>query len=181
MASLYTTTDNVAGMFPSFQTGIPQQRPSSDLIQQFIDDIAEELNAILYRRGFVSFGQKTVPDDIDIAEQIAPGALQVLELLNRYGAAAQLGVVLASFGITQAKLLADAYEKTYIWRKNQLAGVDANGKPLPNGGMYDKFFDPNAATPSAEPALAYIAGGDEPRVEPVDEGLSNWNGKFLVM
>ncbi len=45
----YTTITQVAGMFPTFTRNGPKG-PSDTLIQNYIDDVAGELDAILQRR-----------------------------------------------------------------------------------------------------------------------------------
>jgi len=46
----FTTVKAVCLLYPSFQTGVPNQKPSNTLIQQFIDDVADIITAILLRR-----------------------------------------------------------------------------------------------------------------------------------
>jgi hypothetical protein len=179
----YTTVDQVAAMFPAFIRGGANQKPSDNYIEIFIDDVAGELDAILARR----FG--------DLIASVAPAsspatslqvwvgtlpsdAINVLEKLNRYGAAVQLGETLASFGVAGTRDLAKSYAAQYDRMFRQLDARDDRGRPLASG-PYDKLFNPLARTETAEPALEGIAGGDMPTGVPAaEEGLSNFFGKF---
>ena len=46
----YTDVGKVAGMFPTFARGGANQKPSDSLIQQYLDDVTAEINAVLDRR-----------------------------------------------------------------------------------------------------------------------------------
>jgi hypothetical protein len=53
----YTSITNVAGMFPNFARGGTNQRPADTLIQQYVDDVAGEVDAVLNRRFATAIGQ----------------------------------------------------------------------------------------------------------------------------
>ncbi len=170
----YTSVDQVTGMFPTFQRGSPQQRPSDTLIQQYIDDVAAEIDAVLTRRGFVATGLSNV----QIRPLLSAGALDICEMINRFGAARQLGETLATFGVIGARDLARIFRDDYERLKNALDARDAQGRALASGS-YDKYFDPLARTETAQPALQAIAGGDQPSGQtPADTGSSQVFGKF---
>ena len=98
-------------MFPTFRRGIPQQNPPDTLIQTYIDDVAGEINAVLDRR----FGEaiQAAPYNGSLSAWIvalSTDARNVLERINRYGAATQLGQTLASFGVAAVRELAQDCE-----------------------------------------------------------------------
>ncbi len=170
----YTTVDNVAAMFPGFVRGTPQQKPSDVLIQTYIDDTAAEVNAILVRRGFVNPGLSAP----QIQLMLPPDSLNICEMINRYGAAAQLGQTLSTFGVATAKDLAASLDDGYQRLKADLDARDSRGFPRPSG-PYDKYFDPLARTETAQPGLRANAGGDQPEAQvPADTGSSQVFGKF---
>ena len=234
----YTTVSNVAGMFPSFARGIPQQKPPDSLIQQYIDDVSGDINASLLRRfaeaiqqngngSFSSFlsgllvasdlwqpdtgygpavlaldsngnpqlafvagtsgpaapGWSTVPgcyttDGSVTWQNVSNDASRILEKINRYGAAAQLGETLATFGVAGARDLAQSLEVEYEGLLEALNARDKNGRPL-DSGLYDYLFDPQSRVLSPRPGLRGIAGGDQPKGQtPADLGMSNFFGKF---
>jgi len=170
----YTSVGQVAGMFPTFVRGTAQQKPSDTLIQQYIDDVAGEIDAVLTRRGFVTTGLSNT----QIQVLLSAGALNICEMINRYGAARQLGETLATFGAATARQQAQSFGANYERLKNSLDARGERGEPLASGS-YDKYFDPLARTESAEPALEAIAGGDMDRSQTPDEmGSSQAFGKF---
>ena len=170
----YTTVANVAGMFPTFVRGTAQQKPADALIQTYIDDAAAEINAVLVRRGFVSTGLTAA----QIQALLSPDAADICEMINRYGAAAQLGQTLATFGVLSAGTLSKTFADNYQRLKNDLDARDPQGRPLASG-PYDKYFDPLARTETAQPALKAISGGDQPEGQtPADTGSSQVFGKF---
>ncbi len=172
----YTTIANVAGMFPNWMRGTPQQKPSDTFVQQFVDDVAGEINAVLNRRfataiaGSGSFSSYISALPLD--------ASNILEKINRYGAAAQLGDALATFGVAAARELGRAFHDEYVEMLNQLDARDARGQALASG-RYDKEFDAVARTETPRSAFQGVAGGDQDiRQTPSDAGLSNVFGKF---
>ncbi len=234
----YTTVSNVAGMFPSFTRGTPQQKPPDTLIQQYIDDVAGDIDASLLRRfaeaiqqngngSFTSFlsgllvatnlwqpntsyaaavlaldsngnpqlvfvagtsGSSTpawstvsggyTTDGTVIWQNVSNDASHILEKINRYGAAAQLGGTLATFGVADARDLAQSLEVEYDALLEALNARDKNGRPL-DSGLYDYLFDPLSRVQSPRPGLRGIAGGDQPKGQtPADLGMSNFFGKF---
>lgn len=234
----YTTVSNVAGMFPSFARGTPQQKPPDTLIQQYIDDVAGDINASLLRRfaeaiqqsgggSFSSFlsgllvasnlwqpstsyaaavlvldsnanpqlafvagtsgpsapawstvsGDYT-PDGSVTWQNVSNDACQILEKINRYGAAAQLGATMATFGVAGARDVAQSLEAEYEGLLEALNARDKSGKPL-DSGLYDYLFDPQSRVQSPRPGLRGIAGGDQSSGQtPADLGMSNYFGKF---
>lgn len=232
----YTTITNVAGIFPTWVRGTPQQKPSDALVQQYIDDAAGEIDAVLNRRfatamatassftawlatlpvastlwqastpyalnalvldangnpqqvttagtsGAAQPAWSTVPggsttDGPVVWKNVASDPSHILEKINRYGAAAQLGETLATFGVASARELGKNFRDGYLDLLNELDARDARGHPLPSG-RYDKQFDSVARTETPRPAFQAVAGGDQdPKQTPVDVGLSNVFGKF---
>src|SRR5579863_1116213 len=105
-------------------------------------------------------------------------ASRILEKINRYGAAAQLGQTLATFGLTSARSTAQCFAGDYATLVNDLDARDAKGAPLASG-RYDHLFDPQARTETPRPGLKSVAGGDQPDDQrPVDTGSSQVFGKF---
>jgi hypothetical protein len=178
----YTSVDQVAAMFPAFVRGGANQKPTDTYIQQFIDDVAGELDAILMRRfgdliASVEGGTEQTQLEAWVAT-LSADATNVLEKLNRYGAAVQLGQTLASFGVAGTRDLAKSYASEWERMRRDLDSRDDRGRPLASG-PYDKLFNPLARTETAEPALEGIAGGDQPIGEScANQGLSNFFGKF---
>jgi len=175
----YTTVGNVAGMFPTFKRGIPQQNPPDALIQQYIDDVASEINAIIDRRfAEAIIGPPSYDDVGDFVASLGIDGQNICEKINRYGAAAQLGETLATFGVAGARDMGKSFESIYLEMLDNLDARDSHGKPL-NSGPYDHLFDPQARTETPRPGLQGIAGGDQPEDQtPMDIGLSNVFGKF---
>jgi len=175
----YTTVGNVAGMFPTFKRGIPQQNPPDALIQQYIDDVASEINAIIDRRFAEAIAGPPAYDEIaDFIASLGNDAQNIMEKMNRYGAAVQLGETLATFGIAGVRDLAKSFMLVYEQMFNDLDARDARNQPL-RSGPYDHLFDIQARTETPRPGLEGIAGGDQPEDQtPMDIGLSNVFGKF---
>lgn len=174
----YTTIQNVAGMFPAFQRGTPQQKPADALIQQYIDDVAGDIDAILQKRFGEIINANYAANFTAFQTAFLSDAQNVLEKINRYGAAAQLGQTLATLGVASAERLAADFQAQYHNLAAELcASEDKAGVGI--GGLYDHLFDPQSATPSPRPGLRGIAGGDQPRDQtPEDTGMSNFFGKF---
>ena len=166
-------------MFPTFKRGGPQQNPPDALIQTYIDDVAGDIDAALERR----FGQaaQAAPFNGSFAAWLAAlsgDAQNVLERVNRYGAAAQLGQTLASFGVTAARDLAQDCYAHYSDLLGELNARDRSGRATPSG-LYDHLFDSQARTETPRPGLEAVAGGDQPRGQaPADTGSSQVFGKF---
>jgi hypothetical protein len=153
----YTTITQVAGMFPTF-TRSGAKGPSDTLIQNFIDDVAGEIDAILQRRfqeAYSSLGF-TAWQGTFSADQ-----LNLLEKINRYGACAQLAGVFETFGIAAAVRVAKGLEDEFHKLSNKLNARDEHGKPLEQGGDYDFLFDPLAKVETPRPQLGGVAGGDQ--------------------
>lgn len=106
---------------------------------------------------------------------------QVLERGNRYGAAAQLGAILASFGVAAAAKIAEEYRKA-DWAPfaAELNSETLTGKPKASG-IYDVLFDGQASIQTPRPLLSGVAGADQPYgIAPAQEGISSLFGKFGV-
>ncbi|MGH9358554.1 MAG: hypothetical protein ACRD22_06590 [Terriglobia bacterium] len=175
----YTTIANVAGTFPAFARGTVQQKPADPLIRTYIDDAAGDLNAILQRRFSEVIKEQYGGNFAAFQAALTPDALNVLERINRYGAAAQLGETLASYGVAAAERLAQEFKDEYNRLIAELNGNADKGGSMAGGGLYDHLFDSQSATPSPRPALEGIAGGDQPKGQvPRDVGTSNFFGKF---
>ncbi len=175
----YATVDKTANMFPTFVRGTAQQKPTDAQIQQYLDDVAAELDAVLQRRFSETITNPatggTFPSWI---ASLSTDALNILEKINRYGGAAQLGVTLATMGVAGARDLAKYFGTEYERLKHDLDARDANGEPL-RSGPYDHLFDTLARTETPRPALKGVAGGDQPPGQDVaQQGLSNAFGKF---
>ena len=174
----YTTIQNVAGMFPTFQRGASTQKPADPLIQTFIDDVAGDIDAILQTRFGEVIQSGYAGSFSGFQAAFSTDATNVLEKINRYGAAAQLARTLSTVGVAAAEKLGGDFEGEYEELRNRLEARDGDGRPLP-GGLYDYLFDPEAAITSPRPGLRGVAGGDMPRGEtPEDQGLSDYFGKF---
>jgi hypothetical protein len=165
----YTTITQVAGMFPTF-TRSGAKGPSDTLIQNFIDDVAGEIDAILQRRfqeAYSSLGF-TAWQGTFSADQ-----LNLLEKINRYGACAQLAEVFETSGIAAAVRVAKGFEDEFHELSNKLNARDAEGKPLAQGGDYDYLFDPLAKVETPRPQLGGVAGGDQYPSETSNEDSTN--------
>ncbi|MGH9468817.1 MAG: hypothetical protein ACRD1N_00575 [Terriglobia bacterium] len=174
----YTTVPNVAGMFPTFVRGTAQQKPADTLIQQYVDDVAGEIDAVLNRRFGETIRAAYGGNFAAFQSALSLDALNVLEKINRYGAAQQLGESLAAFGVAAAQSLAQGFAAEFERVMGELNATGERGEPLP-GGVYDHLFDAAAATPSPRPGFQGISGGDQPRNQtPEDVGMSNFFGKF---
>jgi len=165
----YTTTTQVAGMFPTF-TRNGAKGPSDTLIQTFIDDVAGEIDAILQRRFQETFSNQgfTAWKGTFSADQ-----LNLLEKINRYGACAQLAEVFETSGIAAAARVAKGFEDGFREQCNKLNARDADGKSPAQGGDYDYLFDPLAKIETPRPQLGGVAGGDQYPSGTSSEGSTN--------
>ena len=165
----YTTVTQVAGMFPTFTRNGPKG-PSDSLIQNFIDDVAGEIDAILQRRfqeaysslGFIAWLGAFSTDQVNLLEKI-----------NRYGACAQLAEVFETSGIAAAARVAKGFEDEFRELSNKLNARDTDGKPLAQGGDYDYLFDPLAKVETPRSQLGGVAGGDQYPSETSSEDATN--------
>jgi hypothetical protein len=175
----YTTVDQVAGMFPTFKRGSPQQNPPDTLIQTYIDDVAGDIDAALERRFNEAVQAAPFNGSFTAWLSALPADAQnVLERINRYGAAGQLGQTLASFGVAAARELAQDCDAHYGELLGELNARDKSGRPT-TSGLYDHLFDPLARTETPRPGLEGVAGGDQPRGQtPAETGSSQVFGKF---
>ena len=165
----YTTITQVAGMFPTFTQNGPKG-PSNTLIQNYIDDVAGEIDAILQRRfqeAYSSMGFSAWQGTFS-ADQ-----LNLLEKINRYGACAQLAEVFESSKIAAAARVAKSFADDFRELCSKLNARGVDGKPLAQGGDYDYLFDPLAKVETPRPQLGGIAGGDQYPSETPSEGVTN--------
>ncbi len=170
----YTTVTNVAGMFPTFKTGGTNQAPSNTLIQQYIDDVAGDIDAVLQRRFAQAISQSFGGSFAAFQAAFSTDALNVLEKINRYGACAQLGLTLATMGVAAAERLGKEFEAEFEERLGDLGAYDDKGDAMMSG-LYDYLFDPESATESPRPAFEGVAGGDQQRGETArEEGLDDY-------
>ena len=140
--ALQTWTNIVAvcGEVPAFKRG---GRVSDDTLRGWMRSVAQSIAGAMLRRGLsLSPADWQQPD----AETALPTPAGVLELLNRYGAAARLAAAIAG-DFTQgewgfAKVLQREYER-------ELAAL--------RDGAYDKLFRPAAATVETG---TLVGGGD---------------------
>ena len=165
----YTTIAQVAGMFPTFTRNGPKG-PSDTLIQNFIDDVAGEIDAILQRRFQEAYAN---PGFAAWQGCFSLDQLNLLEKINRYGACAQLAEVFETAGIAAAARVAKGFEDGFHELCNRLNARDANGKPLAQGGDYDYMFDPLAKVETPRAQLGGVAGGDQQPSETSSEGSAN--------
>src|SRR5208283_3052900 len=170
----YTTITQVAGMFPTFTQNGPKG-PSDTLIQNFIDDVAGKIDAILQRRfqeAYSSLGFTTWQGTFSTDQ------LNLLEKINRYGACAQLAEVFETSGIAAAARVAKGFEDEFRGLCNKLNARASDGKPLAQGGDYDYLFDSLAKVETPRPQLGGIAGGDQYPSEASGESSTNVFKKF---
>lgn len=180
----YTTVTLVAQMFPTFTRNGPKG-PSDALIQQFINDEAGEIDAILQRRFFEAFsqtaGQTLAAQFATWIAGLAASSQDVaglLEKINRFGACGEIGKTFESLGIATFAKLAREHEAQAQEMLARLNARNEKGEPAREGGDYDYLFDPQAKIETPRPQLWGIAGGDQPRQTLEEEGLSNDFGKF---
>jgi hypothetical protein len=158
----YTTVDAVASTFPTFKRGGSNQAPSNPIIETWVADVSGEIDAVLTRRFSESIGETPFSGNFDAwVAALSSQAIGILEKINRYGAAAQLGFALASIGSKSTKILADTLEENYTKMLNALDGRGVDGEPL-SSGPYDHFFDAQARVQSPRQAFAGVSGGDQP-------------------
>ena len=165
----YTTVIQVAGMFPTFTRNGPKG-PSDTLIQNFIDDVAGEIDAILQRRfqeAYASLGFTAWQGSFNTDQ------LNLLEKINRYGACAQLAEVFETSGIAAAARVAKGFEDEFRELSNKLNARETDGKPLAQGGDYDYLFDPLAKVETPRSQLGGVAGGDQYPSETSSEDSTN--------
>jgi len=139
----WTTVDAVCGEVPGFQRG---GRITDDNIQTWIRSIAQNIAAEMVRRGL-----SLIPADwAQPASNAEPDPADVLEMVNRMGAASRLAsAVGAQFGQGgQQWGVAKSLESAY---QDQLHTL--------REGDYDKFFCPTAATVDVLPQLGAATGG----------------------
>ncbi|HUI42089.1 MAG TPA: hypothetical protein VL523_08980 [Terriglobia bacterium] len=175
----YTNVDQVAGMFPTFKRGTPQQNPSDTLIQIYVDDAAGDIDAVLERRFSETIQASPYNGSFPAwVATLSTDAQNVLERINRYGAAAQLGQTLASFGVAAARDLAQDCDARYGELLGELNARDKSGRPAP-GGLFDHLFDVLAQSETPRAGFEGVAGGDQPRGQtPAETGSSQVFGKF---
>jgi hypothetical protein len=119
---------------------------------------------------------------------------RVLERGNRYGAAAQLGRVLATLNMGGADRLATEY-KDADWQPfiDELNAKPVGGggsrslsrammmESLQGGGAFDYLFDPHSKVATPRPLMMSVPGGDQDiSSAPADSGASSFFGKFGI-
>ena len=133
----YTTIEAVCGEIPGFARGV--QIPD-DTIQLWMSSTQQAIKGAMLRRG-LSLDPAAWPQ---AGLDGTPGPVEVLELINRLGAAARLAAAVASlFGNADA-----------AFSKNLSAAYKEEKGRLEAGG-YDKLFSPAAATEETGPQLGY--------------------------
>lgn len=171
----YTTVDQVAAMFPGFERNAANSVQDST-IQVSIDDVAGEINAVLVRRFAEAVGSLTLAAWL---ATLSIDAVNLLEIINRRGAGGELAEAFAAYGMGVFSKLAAGYGDKAQAMLHELNAEFADGKPKPQGGMYDKLFDPLAKTATPRAQLGGVAGGEMPDNETAqDEGLSDYFEKF---
>ncbi len=161
----YTQVSAVAAMWPTWNKsrGSPQQAPLDTDVGTWIADLTGRINAILLRRFSESIS--TIPYSGNLVAWVAalPGpATALLEQVERYGAAAQLGYVLASIGGSAGILRnAERIQKDFDKLWNDLNATNDKGESL-EAGPYDKYFDPLSKIESPRPLLSATSGADQP-------------------
>jgi hypothetical protein len=138
----WTTLDEVVGEVPGFQRG---GQIKDVQINTWIRSVAQEIAAEMMRRG-LSLDPTTWQPAGSAAQ---PDPADVLEMINRMGAAARLAAAIGSQFATG--------ENEWGVSKNLGAAYLRQLAALRNGD-YDKFFDPAAATVDPEPTLDTSTG-----------------------
>lgn len=140
----YTTIDAVCAEVPGFMRG---GQIDDDSVQRWISSVAQVVKGSMLKRGL-----SLDPADWQQAgADGTPAATEVLEMINRLGAAARLAsAVVSLFGNADAAFS----------RNLQSAFKDELGRL--EGGSYDKAFSPAASTAETGPLLSY---GDTSRAD----------------
>ncbi len=154
-----TTLDGTTVIWTCQGPPTVQQKPADTLIQTLIDDVAAEIDSVLQRR----FAQAilTAPGFTAFIAALPPDAVNILEKINRYGAAVDVAAVLASFGNKTAADQGKNYEERYDTILGELAATDDKGKSK-QFGRYDLYFDKLSQTQTPRPAMLAVAGADTP-------------------
>jgi hypothetical protein len=138
----WTKLDPVVGEVPGFQRG---GLIKDSQINTWIRSVAQEIAAEMMRRG-LSLDPTTWQQANSAAE---PSPADVLEVMNRMGAAARLAAAISSQFTTGGQ--------DWAVTKNLNAAYLRMFDALRDGD-YDKFFDPGAATVDASPGLEASTG-----------------------
>ena len=175
----YTTVAACAASFPTFVRN-GAKGPSDTLIQDYIDDEAAEIDAILERRFQEAISASGLGTFAAWSAAFSSDQLNLLEKINRFGACGEMAKVFAAMGVDMSRKMAVDYEaqsKVYL---NRLNRREDDGKPLLGsvGGPYDFLFDSQAQVETPLSLISGVAGGDQPRETTGEEGLSNDFGKF---
>ncbi len=151
----YTTVDNIAAMFPGFARNAAGSVQDTT-IQLYVDGIAGDIDAVLQRR----FSESITTAGSYAAWQAAlqPGALNVLERINRAGGAGQMADALEVSQSPGFAVIAKNLGKDYDDLIAELNAETPTGKPKPGGGRYDALFDSLSAHPTARPLLGGYPG-----------------------
>jgi hypothetical protein len=138
----WTTLDAVVGEVPGFQRGGLIKDPQINI---WIRSVAQEIAAEMMRRG-LSLDPATWQPAGSAAQ---PDPADVLEMINRMGAAARLAAAISSqFSGGQGE---------WSVSKN-LSGAYLRQLGALRNGDYDKFFNPAAATVDPEPTFEGSTG-----------------------
>lgn len=169
----YTTVPQVSAMLPTFVRGNAQQAPADDQIQIWVNDIAGEIDAVLINRFTESINSSPSLGDFALWISLLPvQAITILEKINRYGAAAQLMLTLATIGSASTAKLALIMQEKFERMWHDLDASDDKGRPMASG-MYDSYFDPLSRIETPRPGLMASSGAQIPCGQtPRDCGLN---------
>jgi len=158
----YTDIDLVCSLFPTFKRGTPQQNPQDSVIETYLENDASKLRGKLLRRFEESFAASNLPTvDAWLAGlPQAQDAHNVLEELNRHGAAVALVDVFAAYGVSGVRDLA---AKILVPKYQELVAAFDRGE-------HDKLFDPLARGVTPRPLFQGIGGAETDRSTPEDRG-----------
>jgi hypothetical protein len=154
----YTSVPSVSAMLPSFVRGNPQQAPTDANITIWITDVSGEIDAVLLRRFSEAINASPYSGNFAAWQAgLAAEATAILEKINRYGAAAQLLLTLATLGSVSTIALAKSTQISFRKMWNDLNAVDDEGRPLACG-LYDSYFDPLSRVSTPRPGLTANPG-----------------------
>lgn len=134
----WTTLDLVVGEVPGFKWA---PDITADKVAGWIRSVAQQINAAMLRRGLtLSSADWQQPDPVTGV----PDPAAVLELINRYGAAARLAAAIGARFST---------EKEWTLAKQLRADFEREYKALASG-EYDKMFRPGSRTAETDTLAA---------------------------
>lgn len=132
----WTTADQVCGEVPGFARG---GAITDDQIQNWIASVRQSISGAMLARG-LSLNPAVWQQPDDTAN---PDPADVLEMINRYGAAARLSSAVSSLFSQGTSDLTSQLNKAYA---NEMARMEKGG--------YDKLFLPSAGTLDPGPELS---------------------------